>query len=142
MEIYPENTTDEDKTLGTVYKISAGITYIRPSNNIKSDMRFSYVDNSRVLNHILIKEYDGEKYCITHDNIASGPLTPYSDTDGNKNTYTIESFFKISDENPFYAYAVPKIIIRNKDTGNEIGEEPSSIDTNIGTRYVTFIADF
>lgn len=142
VEIYPENTTDEGKTLGTVYKNSAGITYIRPSNNIKSDMRFSYVDNSGVLNHILIKEYDGEKYCITHDNIASGPLTPYSDTDGNKNTYTIESFFKISDENPFYAYAVPTIIIRNKDTGNEIGKEPSSIDTNIGTRYVTFIADF
>lgn len=141
VEIYPENTTDEDKTLGTVYKNSAGITYIRPSNNIKSDMRFSYVDNSGVLNHILIKEYDSKKYCITHDEKV-GPLTPYSDTDGNKNTYTIESFFKISDENPFYAYAVPTIIIRNKDTGNEIGKEPSSIDTNIGTRYVTFIAYF
>lgn len=138
IEIYPE---EENKTLGTVYKNEAGKTYIRPSNNIKSDMRFSYVDNSGGLNHVLIKKYDGEEYCITHDE-KIGPLTPYSDTDGNKNTYTIESFFKISDENPFYAYAVPKIIIRNKDTGNEIGEEPSSIDTNIGTRYVTFIADF
>ncbi len=142
VEIYPENTTDEGKTLGTVYKNSAGATYIRPSNNIKPDMRFSYVDNNGVLNHILIKEYDSKKYCITHNDIASGPLTPYSDTDGNKNTYTIESFFKISDENPFYAYAIPKITIKNKDTGNKIGEEPSSIDTNIGTRYVTFIADF
>lgn len=141
IEIYPENTTDEGKTLGTVYKNTSTKTYIRPSNNIKSDMRFSYIDNAGKLQHILIKRYDGEEYCIEHDGLTN-PLTPYSDTDGNKNTYTIESFFKISDENPFYAYAAPKIIIRNKDTGNEIGKEPSSIDTNIGTRYVTFIAYF
>lgn len=141
IEIYPENTTDEGKTLGMVYKNTSTKTYIRPSNNIKSDMRFSYIDNAGKLQHILIKRYDGEEYCIEHDGLTN-PLTPYSDTDGNKNTYTIESFFKISDENPFYAYAAPKIIIRNKDTGNEIGKEPSSIDTNIGTRYVTFIAYF
>lgn len=141
IEIYPENTTDEGKTLGTVYKNTSTKTYIRPSNNIKSDMRFSYIDNAGKLQHILIKRYDGEEYCIEHDGLTN-PLTPYSDTDGNKNTYTIESFFKISDENPFYAYAAPKIIIRNKDTGNEIGKEPSSIDTNIGTRYVTFSAVF
>lgn len=141
IEIYPENTTDEGKTLGTVYKNTSTKTYIRPSNNIKSDMRFSYINNAGKLQHILITKYDDKKYCIEHENLGNS-LTPYSDTDGNKNTYTIESFFKISDENPFYAYAVPKIIIRNKDTRNEIGEEPSSIDTNIGTRYVTFIADF
>lgn len=141
IEIYPEEETDEAKTLGEIYKNTSEITYIRPSNNIKSGMRFSYIgSNDDKLRHTLIESYDDKKYCITHGYIA--PVTPYSDTDGNRNTYTIESFFKISDENPFYAYAIPKIIIRNKDTGNEIGEEPSSIDTNIGTRYVTFIADF
>lgn len=141
IEIYPEEETDEAKTLGEVYKNTSETTYIRPSNNIKSGMRFSYIgSNDDKLRHTLIESYDDKKYCITHGYIA--PVTPYSDTDGNRNTYTIESFFKISDENPFYAYAVPTIIIRNKDTGNEIGKEPSSIDTNIGTRYVTFSADF
>ena len=143
IEIYPEEKIDEAKMLGTVYKNTAGKTYIRPSNNIKSDMRFSYVDNTGELQHTLIKSYDDEEYCIIHDEKV-GPLTPYSDTDGNKNTYTIESFFKISDENPFYAYAIPKITIRNGSDPDlrEIGDEPSSIDTNVKTRYITFIAEF
>ncbi|HCY73094.1 MAG TPA: hypothetical protein DHU75_02935 [Rikenellaceae bacterium] len=143
IEIYPENTTDEGKTLGTVYKNTSTKTYIRPSNNIKSDMRFSYIDNAGKLQHILIEKYDDEEYCITHDEKV-GPLTPYSDTDGNKNTYTIESFFKISDENPFYAYSIPKITIKNGSDPDlkEIGDELSSIDTNVKTRYITFIAEF
>lgn len=139
IEIYPEEETDQAKTLGTVYKNSEGKTYIRPSNNIKSDMRFSYVDNTGELQHTLIKSYDDEEYCIIHDEKV-GPLAPYSDTDGNKNTYTIESFFKISDENPFYAYAIPKITIKVGDT--EITEAPGENMATISTRYVTFVAEF
>lgn len=138
IEIYPEEKIDEAKTLGTVYKNTSETTYIRPSNNIKSDMRFSYVDADG-LKHTLIKSYDDKKYCITHDGNV-GPLTPYSDTDGNRNTYTIESFFKISDENPFYAYAVPTITIKVGDT--EITENPGENMATIGTRYVTFVAEF
>lgn len=137
IEIYPEEETDEAKTLGTVYKNTSTTTYIRPSNNIKSDMRFSCVD-ANGLKHTLIKSYDDEKYCIKHD--AIGPITPYSDTDGNKNTYTIESFFKISDENPFYAYAIPTIIIKVGDT--KITEAPGENMATISTRYVTFAAEF
>lgn len=139
IEIYPEEETDEAKTLGEVYKNTSEITYIRPSNNIKSGMRFSYIgSNDDKLRHTLIESYDDKKYCITHGYIA--PVTPYSDTDGNRNTYTIESFFKISDENPFYAYAIPTITIKVGDT--EITENPGENMATIGTRYVTFVAEF
>ena len=151
IEIYPEEKIDEAKTLGTVYKNTSEKTYIRPSNNIKSDMRFSYIDDSGKLHHTLIKEYNNEEYYIKHDTLEylTGEgndkkdikvAIPYSDTDGNRNTYTIESFFKISDENPFYAYAIPTIKIYVGDT--EITENPGENMATIGTRYVTFVAEF
>lgn len=142
IEIYPDKETEDKKYTGEVYKNSTDETYIRPANNISSEMRFSYYDNKGELHNNIIESYDAKKYFVKLSGLKD-PLTPYSDTDGVKNTYTISSFFKTSDENPFYAYTNPTIIIRNAADNSVISEDyQGSIGSAITQRYITFKADF
>ena len=112
--IYPND--DGDKTHGVIYKTNEDVegsggkkrrVYIRPFVGIKSGMRFQYLKNGETgyMDNITI---DTERWCIKYAS-TKGPSTEFTpDID----TYSIVSFFKYSDENPFYGYGKPTISIK------------------------------
>lgn len=113
--IYPNEELD-DKTRGVIYKTNEYVegsgnakrrVYIRPFVGIESGMRFQYLKDGETgyMNNITI---DTERWCIEYVS-TEGPSTGFApDVD----TYSIVSFFKYSDENPFYGYSNPTISIK------------------------------
>ena len=114
--IYPNEKLDGDKTRGVIYKTNEYVegsggkkrrVYIRPFVGIESGMRFQYLKNGETgyMDNITI---DTERWCIEYVS-TKGPSTGFApDVD----TYSIVSFFKYSDENPFYGYSNPTISIK------------------------------
>lgn len=113
--IYPNEELD-DKTRGVIYKTNEYVegsgnakrrVYIRPFVGIKSGMRFQYLKNGETgyIDNVTI---DTERWCIEYGS-TEGPSMGFTpDVD----TYSIVSFFKYSDENPFYGYSKPTISIK------------------------------
>lgn len=120
IEIYPDQTTQEGKTLGNLLKTNdltkegKKIVYIRPSSNIGTDNQFKYIlknGNTGILNVISVNT---ETWGILVEDTGVN-FQPDQDS------YYINSYFKISDENPFYAYSSPvvKIVdVNNTNTEN------------------------
>lgn len=117
IEIYPNN---ENKTLGEVYKTNEPVSdksdtyriYIRPFIGIEDGMRFKWIkynqDGSyRDKGFIDYNKLDTERWCIEYSSKTQSDFTP------NLDTYTFVSYFKTSDENPFYGYSDPEIEITN-----------------------------
>lgn len=112
--IYPNE--DGDKTRGVIYKTNEYVegsgdkkrrVYIRPFVGIKSGMRFQYLKNGETgyINNVTI---DTERWCVEY-----APREGYSiEFTPDVDTYSIVSFFKYSDENPFYGYSNPTISIK------------------------------
>lgn len=117
VEIYPLKSGDEKK-YGEIYKSNELISpydtkrrvYIRPFIGVSDGMRFNYVhyDNADKINSVFgsleIKSLDTENWSFIYD---SKDVLFNVDVD----TYDIVSFFKDSDENPFYAYDSPSVQI-------------------------------
>lgn len=121
IEIYPN---DEDKTFGKVFKTNEVIEkdgkiykkiYINPFTGLENGMRFEYLHGaeSGYFNDIEVDTADWH-IGVTGDSIPD--FTPDEDT------YKITSFFKTSDENPFYTYGAPELFI------TEINEEKTQIE--------------
>lgn len=114
--IYPNEKLGDDKTRGVIYKTNEYVegsgntkrrVYIRPFVGIKSGMRFQYLKNGETgyIDNVTI---DTERWCIEYGS-TEGPSMGFTpDVD----TYSIVSFFKYSDENPFYGYSKPTISIK------------------------------
>lgn len=114
--IYPNEELDGDKTRGIIYKTNEYVegsgdteqrVYIRPFVGIESGMRFQYLKNGKTgyMNNITI---DTERWCIEYVSMEGPSMGFAPDVD----TYSIVSFFKYSDENPFYGYSNPIISIK------------------------------
>lgn len=114
--IYPNEELGSDKTRGVIYKTNEYVegsgnakrrVYIRPFVGIESGMRFQYLKDGETgyMDNITI---DTERWCVEYAS-TKGPSTGFTpDVD----TYSIVSFFKYSDENPFYGYSNPTISIK------------------------------
>lgn len=117
VEIYPLKSGDEKK-YGEIYKTNEFISssdtkrkvYVRPFIGMSDGMQFNYTHydsadkTNPVFGSLEIKSLDTENWSFVYDdkNILFNV-----DID----TYDIVSFFKNSDENPFYAYDTPSIQI-------------------------------
>lgn len=95
IQIYPNGTTEDDQTFGEIFKTVEKKAYIRPFVGLESGMRFEYLQGT-TRNHINDVKINTTDWFVEHDSIPA--LTPDVDT------YSFTSFFKTSDENPFYAY--------------------------------------
>ena len=105
VELYPNATTWQDKNFGPVYHNSTTETLIRPFIGIAPDMKFKYVLNG-IENDLNINSINTKNWTIKHDAL-SAPLpieTPY----------TISSYFKQGDDNPFFAYDTPILTINDE----------------------------
>lgn len=100
-------TQNGDKTKGQIFKNASQKTYIRPFEGILKDQKFLYSsDDWGSYKSSIIKEVDTQTWRITSD--IKETLTP------DETKYKITSFFKSSEENPFYAYADPTVEITSE----------------------------
>lgn len=113
--IYP-NEDGDNKTRGVIYKTNEYVedsgnterrVYIRPFVGIESGMRFQYLKDGKTgyMDNITI---DTERWCVEYVPREGSSIEFTPDVD----TYSIVSFFKYSDENPFYGYSNPTISIK------------------------------
>ena len=129
----------EDK--GEVFKNAAGKAYIRPFIGIHAGDKLFYGDNFQ--NNVTIKYIDNEPNSVNKYN-----PTWYITYDGNKifsvdEKYSIRSFFKTSDENPFYGKKSPELIIDSDQWSEEEGEYEVQNGYKICTkRYITVRGTF
>lgn len=91
-----------------IFKTTKDQIFIRPFVGVNAGMRFTYKNNAGYFN---IETLDNKIWCITP------PKDEFSETTALKpgDDYTVTSYFKVSDENPFYGYSTPTIdlIIKN-----------------------------
>lgn len=97
-------TQNGDKTKGQIFKNASQKTYIRPFEGILKDQKFlCSSDDWGNYKSSIITEVDTQIWQITSD--IKETLIP------DETKYKIASFFKSSEENPFYAYADPTVEI-------------------------------
>lgn len=121
VEIYPEPADDNAdyyaksyrdikyrKHFSPIFKTTKDQIFIRPFVGVNAGMRFTYKNNAGYFN---IKTLDNKIWCITPPEKKFDETTALNPGDD----YTVTSYFKVSDENPFYGYSTPIIdlIIKN-----------------------------
>ena len=121
IEIYPEPDNNNvgyydklhqdvefRKHFSPIFKTTKDQIFIRPFVGVNAGMRFTYRNNAGYFN---IEKMDNRIWCITP------PEKKFDETTALKpgDDYTVTSYFKVSDENPFYGYSTPTIdlIIKN-----------------------------
>lgn len=116
-------TQNGDKTKGQIFKNASQKTYIRPFEGILKGQKFlCSSDDWGNYKSSIITEVDIQIWQITSD--IKETLTP------DKDKYKITSFFKSSEENPFYAYADPTVEITSTFVTEEKGNKKYYKDSN------------
>ena len=108
VEIYTDETKgyENRKTRGKIFKNTISKVYIRPFTGVVDGMRFSYLKNGDLqYQNVDIQSIDTETWAVSGS--IGSILTPDVDQ------YKITSYFKGSDENPFYAYSNPVLSIES-----------------------------
>lgn len=115
------------------------VVYLNPSINVENDMKLFSGNN--LLDNYTISEFDnkpnlGNKFSPTYSAVltANDGVKTYPKLNDD---YEIRSFFKVSDENPFYAYDTPTITIDVKPKKDDSGV--NFIATN---RYIDVSATY
>lgn len=115
------------------------VVYLNPSINVENDMKLFSGNN--LLNNYTISKFDnkpnlGNKFSPTYSAVltANDGVKTYPKLNDD---YEIRSFFKVSDENPFYAYDTPTITIDVKPKKDDSGV--NFIATN---RYIDVSATY
>lgn len=108
VEIYTDETKgyENSKTRGKIFKNTALMAYIRPFTGVVDGMRFSYLKDGDIqYQNVDIQSIDTETWAVSGS--IGSILAPDVDQ------YKITSYFKGSDENPFYAYSNPVLSIES-----------------------------
>lgn len=124
-----------DFTRGVIFKNDGIGAYIRPFVGIQDNMRFNYETSSGRKGYIPDMLVDTETWRVYSNGTAFPPLTP------NVDKYQIVSFFKTSDENPFYLRESPKVYITIDSKGDETNKMPEQ-GTIINKRNIVFFGNF
>lgn len=126
IKIYPTKTTADAQTFGEIFKTGDTVldtsttpettkykVYVRPFVGLESGMRFSCLKGtaSHVYNNVKI---DTDDWFVLVDKDLDGNAYPNFTPD--VDTYSFTSFFKTSDENPFYAYTSATLKIKDFNT--------------------------
>lgn len=118
------------KIYSPIFKNSNTRTFVRPFIGLMEGMRFKYGLSD--YDSVIIKSVNSDLWYIKHDGLPYGKvLTPDADE------YTVTSYFKNSDENPFFGYKRPYIKINIENLTNDLDENLFPIVAN---RYVSSTA--
>lgn len=102
----------------TLLKNTCYQTYISPFINVESQMKLKLLQGKKAstvdgnTSWIPIQNVHPFLYCIFHKKNLTQPLVSEKNSDTNTPwRYEIKTFFKVSDENPFYSYEMPYLIL-------------------------------
>lgn len=126
----------KDLSQAIILKNSSTKTFISPYLGLREQMALKIKTINKWLK---VKAINNTLWYIEHDEQDFTPLLSYSKVDQNvPYKYELRTFFKVSDENPFYSYKTPTLEIYNStDTSN-----PIVGSTDISTRYISLIGDY
>lgn len=108
IEIYSTDDLDDNRvttTVGAIAKNTNEDIYIRANNAVEAGQQFRYAtsaENNYSYDTRIIKYVNRDLWYINPQKELNSALTPGTQ-------YSIYSYFKGSDENPFYAYTTPEI---------------------------------
>lgn len=138
VEIYPNKETDDEKTRGKIFKTNEKVlnelnvayakrVYIRPFIGLDTGMLFEYqhgLETGEIKDVTINTDNWYIQYTYTEG------VTTIPDFIPDVDTYKILSYFKTSDENPFYAFENPvvKITKINNQTISEGAEDKGKGD--------------
>lgn len=127
--------------IGPIFKNTPNKAYIRPFIGVNPGDKLFYGDKLEktvTISYIDNEPNSGNKYNPTWY-VSYQELKEFSVGD----KYSIRSFFKASDENPFYAKATPSLIISSKQWSSEDGEYIKKDDYYVCyKRYITLEGEF
>lgn len=145
IKIYPNGTTADAQTFGKIFKTGDKVldtstipettkykVYVRPFVGLESGMRFSCLKGtaSHVYNNVKI---DTDDWFVLVNKDLGGNAYPNFTPD--VDTYSFTSFFKTSDENPFYAYNHATLKIEGFDTEDSGEYVHNSRILNVSATY-------
>lgn len=107
----------QDCSTAKILKNSKTQTFITPWIEIAKTMKLKLLDNHSVggVQWININSFNSKQYYINHDQLVS-TIKSFSTTDDSYPwRYEIKTYFKTSDENPFYSYESPYVILYKND---------------------------
>ena len=145
IELYSEEKFgyNGNKDCGVIFKNSSNETYIRPFAGIMDGMRFNYLKKgANQYKSTEIKSVDTTVWKITTD--AIGTLTS-NDEITRGDTYKITSYFKESNENPFYAKVNPGLKVDSLQWETVDGKyvlDDTGIFKKCLKRYITVFGTF
>lgn len=131
IEIYSDEDLDDaigriTTTVGAIARNAEDCIYIRANNAVEAGQQFRYatsIENNYSYDTRTIEYVNKEMWYINppEDEVISPIITPGTQ-------YSIYSYFKGSDENPFYAYTTPEIKLNIKNA-NDDEKNGDTIDT-------------
>lgn len=145
IKIYPTETTKDAQTFGKIFKTGDKVldtsttpettkykVYVRPFVGLESGMRFSCLKGtaSHIYNNVKI---DTDDWFVLVNEDLNGNAYPNFTPD--VDTYSFTSFFKTSDENPFYAYNHATLKIEDFDTEDSGEYVHNSRILNVSATY-------
>ena len=107
----------QDCSTATILKNTKTKTFITPWIEIAKTMKLKLLDNHTVggVQWIGINGFNNKQYYIEHNTLTSA-IKSFSTTDTSYPwRYEIKTYFKTSDENPFYSYESPYVILYKND---------------------------
>ena len=144
-----------------ILKNNINYTYISPFINVKKDMRLKLLQdktvtiNSKVTSWVQINNVNNLLYCIYHPTLSQSLVSEKNSDTNTPWRYEIRTFFKTSDENPFYSYEMPYLILSKnnvvyssllRDDDQEYwvteqgdGEYPFKVETDDPSVYQNFV---
>lgn len=118
------------KIYSPIFKNSNTRTFVRPFIGLMEGMRFKYGLSD--YDSVIINSVNSDLWYVKHNTLPYGKvLEPDADE------YTVTSYFKNSDENPFFGYKKPYIKIDIENLTNDLDENLFPIVAN---RYVSSTA--
>lgn len=132
IEIYSTDDLDNDNyaigrittTVGAIAKNTDEDIYIRANNAVEAGQQFRYAtstENNYSYDTQIIKYVNRDLWYINPQEGLDSALTPGTQ-------YSIYSYFKGSDENPFYAYTTPEIELQIQNVADD-GNNGNSISS-------------
>lgn len=126
IEIYSTDDLDDNRvttTVGAIAKNTNEDIYIRANNAVEAGQQFRYAtsaEDNYSYDTQIIEQVNRDLWYINPQKELNSALTPGTQ-------YSIYSYFKGSDENPFYAYQTPSIElnienVKTNEDGNTIGD--------------------
>ena len=100
-----------------ILKNNNAYTFISPFINVKNNMKLKLLQDKTVrisgkqTSWIKINDVNNLLYCVKHPYISQPLASEYDTSTNSPWKYEVRTFFKTSDENPFYSYEMPYLIL-------------------------------